>query len=262
MNGKSTALLKKPSHTQRHMHRRHVYASKLLICSEESSFIVSEVGGGGKRFKKVWMTGTLPHTPTHKEKQKNKNTTSKHTLCKTSFWGWRTPGGGGAFQRTLAEKQHPPVGGTSSEKAEESSVLGQWLLWAVPQGEEDCSFLLSGWRPGTVVCHDRCWEGFAKHYQAVCWKKCRQFAPWTYLSAEDDCYHVKRIVWHCGKRTYCRFGSRTWGFENGNEAGASRLSQASISDADKKLWTVNYDWLLWYTAGLLIFKRWRWTNKV
>lgn len=132
------------------------------------------LGSGGKkknsrRYGWQALYLTHPHTCAHKEKQKTPqaNThsakhryklicmvkhTEQHTKDLKVSQGLENTRRRRTISRTLAEKQHPPVGGISSEKAEKSSVLDQWLLWAVPQGKENHFFLLSGSRVGTAVC--------------------------------------------------------------------------------------------------------------
>lgn len=270
-----------------HIHRGRCIegTSMHLNCLHDQRKAVSSSRKREKRFKNVWMTGTRAHTPTHTcTQRKTKNTTSKHThfakhrcelmcmvkhteqhpkdLTSQSVRGWRTPAAGEPLQRTLAEKQHPPLGGSSSEKAEKSSVLDQWLLWAVPQGNENHFFLLSG---SALLC--KSWRMLGRPRETLSGRvleKCREFTPWTCLSADDDCYHVKRIVWHCGKWIYCRFGSQTWGWrlEMKQELAGShrRPYLMQIKALDHELWLTLLT-QFWFSNNSVIIDG-AWTKKL
>lgn len=142
------------------------------------------------------------------------NTRRRRSISKNTFW---------EAASTSRRKQLRK----SREKFSSWSVVV--VSCSSRQGE---TFLLSlqvvGRHWCVCVCRDGRWEGFTKHYQAACWK-------WTCLSAEADCYYVKRSSLKSWETDLLQIWVPNVRVETGNEAGASRISQASLSDADKSI---------------------------
>lgn len=129
------------------------------------------LGSGEKRFKNVWMPGTLAHTPTHMcTQRKTKNTTSKHThfakhryelmctvkhteqhpkdLISQSARGWRTPAAAEPFQNTRWEAAST-AGGKQLRKSREK--FSSWSVVVVSCPSRQGEPFLPSLRVGTVV---------------------------------------------------------------------------------------------------------------